>query len=542
MSLYKALSTKARFPVCQPRQVLSRRVPSRLGICPNIRSLSTQPCPDTYLFTAPAFQVSPSLLPFHRSKSSSPRSARSYLTMTTPAARSALIRGTSTDVRFSRVVDGDTIRIYAPGASKDESVRILALDTEESYSGSSKPVTPWGKAAKKFATEFFADADTVTIEFSGNDPLDLSFSRYRGNYGRLLVYVYLNGVDYQETMIRLGYSPYYTKYGNAEFISHHLRYTKAEREAQMATRGVWDQLTVNGSIVRDYPTLQTWWHLRASIVDQYRALRAIDPTVYNTRLDYAKLVELANEGAVATIFTEVRTVKRVASAIGLIGIGAEDRPFNLMIPDLDSEQGRDILSLLNMRYITVSDASPKRGYCYVTGRLEMYRNNPQMVVTSPHAITDSLASRAEVAGLVPMPTSSEGAAGDTVMTPVPDGEEVVEENGSFGGKGGKDLVIAALLPDPGGSDRGKETVTVRNRGKNEVELKGWLLLDKVGKTEKLSGSVKGGKSLVISLSGRGVRLNNNGDEVLLKDPTGIVVNKVAYTKRDVAPGRAIDFS
>jgi endonuclease YncB( thermonuclease family) len=54
--------------------------------------------------------------------------------------------------------------------------------------------------------------------------------RYRGNFGRLLVYIHKDGVDFQETMIREGFSPYFVKYGNAIF--HHDTYRAAEREAQ----------------------------------------------------------------------------------------------------------------------------------------------------------------------------------------------------------------------------------------------------------------------------------------------------------------------
>ena len=121
------------------------------------------------------------------------------------------IRGTSKQVKFSRVVDGDTIRVFLePSATEDESLRILCLDTEESYSGGSKPVTPLGHLAKKRAEEFFQAADEVTIEFPGNESWEVCCEKYRGNYGRLLVHVHLGDVDFQETMIAEGFSPYFT--------------------------------------------------------------------------------------------------------------------------------------------------------------------------------------------------------------------------------------------------------------------------------------------------------------------------------------------
>jgi micrococcal nuclease len=56
--------------------------------------------------------------------------------------------GTTVDATIVRVVDGDTVRLQADG--REQSVRLLALDTEESNQGSAtKPITPWGREAKK---------------------------------------------------------------------------------------------------------------------------------------------------------------------------------------------------------------------------------------------------------------------------------------------------------------------------------------------------------------------------------------------------------
>lgn len=148
-------------------------------------------------------------------------------------------KGTNATGKFARVVDGDTIRVVLPGQARDEPLRILGLDTEESSGGSDKPVTPWGKEAKKRAERFFEGADNVTIEFPGNEPLEVCLNRYRGNFGRVLVYVYRDGTDFQEAMIREGFSPYFMKYGNTDFSEHHRRFQQAEVAAQRAHIGVW---------------------------------------------------------------------------------------------------------------------------------------------------------------------------------------------------------------------------------------------------------------------------------------------------------------
>ena len=63
-----------------------------------------------------------------------------------------LVKGTTIEATVVRVVDGDTIRVEVNG--KEESLRILSLDTEES-NASPKPVSPWGKEAKKEAEKLF---------------------------------------------------------------------------------------------------------------------------------------------------------------------------------------------------------------------------------------------------------------------------------------------------------------------------------------------------------------------------------------------------
>lgn len=303
----------------------------------------------------------------------------------------SLIRGTSTIVPFSRVVDGDTIKIFrSADVERDESVRILCLDTEESFSAGSKPVTPWGREAKTEAERFFQGANEVTIEFPGNDPVTEAFDRYRGNFGRLLVFVYYDGVDFQEYMIRNGYSPYFNKYGNAVFSSHHRRYQRAERAAQRDNIGVWNQIAVNGSVIRDYPKLTAWWTLRADIIDEYRKLRETNANVYNTRMDYDELKRLAEDGdKMITVFTEVRDLRRINRDAAIISIGARERPFNLYIPNVDTEEGDKIVRLFRQRYISRGEDNPKRSYCYVTGLLNTFRGNPQIVVTNEDDIADS---------------------------------------------------------------------------------------------------------------------------------------------------------
>jgi len=417
-----------------------------------------------------------------------------------------MIKGTHLDVRFSRVVDGDTIRVFLPGSEKDESVRILALDTEESRAGGGKPVTPWGKEAKKRAEAFFKDAETVTIEFPGHEAPADCLQKYRGNYGRLLVFVFRDGIDFQETMIREGYSPYFVKYGNAAFAGHHYRYRAAERAAQSRRIGVWNPIEVNGGEFRNYAALSMWWQVRASIIDEYRRIRVVDPSVLNSRLDYAAIQAKAEAGDPATVFTELRTLRRAGGDHGLIGIGSLEQPFHLFIPDIDAQEGQTILNLLETRYISSSTADKyRRSYAYVTGRLSTYFGRPQMIVTSEEQIADTLGDRGNDPPAVA-------------------------------------LVIRSLLPDPIGPDVGFERVLLVNTGESAADLEGWFLQDASGHEVHLSGTITGGEEKEILLEPGKLPLNNTGDEITLIDPEGRIRHRVTYSAEDVVPGQPIVFS
>ncbi len=409
------------------------------------------------------------------------------------------LSGTHIDVRFSRVVDGDTIRVYLPEQTEDESLRILALDTEESYAGGSKPVTPWGKAAKQRAAAFFDGAETVTIEFPGNEPVAECLRKYRGNYGRLLTFVYRQDVDYQETMIREGFSPYFMKYGHAQFSQNHRRYVAAEQAAQGAHLGVWDQLGVNGSEMRNYAALGTWWRLRARVIDDYRARKARVPSLLNTRLDYDRIVAKAGEGETVTLFTEFKAIRRLGGDHGLISYGGHDRPFSLFIPDMDSTEGQAIIQLMQSRYISSDESHPRRSYGYVTGALSLYDGKPQMEIEHVEQISDELQAQAA------------------------------------------QVAIAALLPNPEGSDRGHETVSLKNLGATDADVTGWRLQDRGNHAFPLDGVIRAQETRVFELPAGVMPLNNAGDEVFLFGADGTLRDHVSYSRQDAASGRAVTF-
>lgn len=421
----------------------------------------------------------------------------------------------------------------------------MSLDTEESWGFSnSKPVTPWGKQAKKFAQAFFKGAEQVTIEFPGTESVSVCLDKYRGNFGRLLVWAYRDGVDFQQVMIRKGYSPYYMKYGFAEFSKHHQRYMQAERLAQIENLGVWDQVGVNGTVVRNYPQLQTWWLLRASIIDVYRRFRAVDDTLYNTRKDYATLLELAKDETAVTVFTEIREIKRSGNG-AVAGIGSDAKPFEIFIPEAAGGPGRRVVQLLKERYISVGERLPKRSYCFMTGKLTFAGTVPRLVIPGVWGVTDGVEGRAEalaaaemyVEGTDILPDESEEV--DQAM----DGAADVgaEEADTAPGVGVGAVKIVGLVPDPSGEDFGKESVVVKGTGTGVVRVAGWKLQDASGRSYVLDGEVGGGQERSVTVTSGGFSLNNGGDTVKILDLAGKIVHEVSYTAADVVAGGTIRF-
>ena len=298
----------------------------------------------------------------------------------------AKTEGTTIDAEVVRVVDGDTVVVGVGGT--EEKLRLACLDTEESNRGSDKPVTPWGKDAKEATTELLPPGTQVILEFAGNEEPEECLRRYRDNFGRLLVWLHLGELDFQEHMIAEAFSPYFTKYGYADFDDHHRRYAAAEAAAQRQHRGLWDQVAVNGSEMRNYALLGTWWALRAELIDAYRRLRPQRPELLNTRRDYEAIKALAGEEQEAVVFTELRSYSRVGQRKAIVEIGSVHQPFKLFLRDVDAEEGQQVLALLDNRYLAQDD-HPRRSYAYVQGPLKLFRDEPELTVTSADQIADA---------------------------------------------------------------------------------------------------------------------------------------------------------
>ena len=91
--------------------------------------------------------------------------------------------------------DGDTADFEEDG--EIFRVRFLALDTPES----GHIYEPWGLPASEVACEIMRDAEDIVLEF------DEGAGNRRGNYGRYLAFIWVDGRNLNLELIERGYSP-----------------------------------------------------------------------------------------------------------------------------------------------------------------------------------------------------------------------------------------------------------------------------------------------------------------------------------------------
>jgi competence protein ComEC len=90
--------------------------------------------------------------------------------------------------------------------------------------------------------------------------------------------------------------------------------------------------------------------------------------------------------------------------------------------------------------------------------------------------------------------------------------------------------IVSLLPDPTGSDRDLEAVTIRNDHSVDIDLTGWLLRDLTARVWSLSslGALSPGEEARIVRNGMAMSLDNEGDTIELVNAAGAIAHRVTY--------------
>ncbi|CAD5933893.1 hypothetical protein PCC9214_01472 [Planktothrix tepida] len=287
------------------------------------------------------------------------------------------------NLQVTRVVDGDTIKVLLN--DKREFLRLDCVDTEEILNHDSKPRTNAGIAAAEMAQQYFTNEHgfltQVDIEFDGNEPAEVCLEKYRDHHGRLICYVHKYGENFNLKLIKEGWSPYYIKYGYSRL--YHQEMMEAEAEAQAYNRMIWNPQTNEHSGFRNYTILMPWWSLRASIVDDFR--RYGQPNgVLSVRLDYPKILLAAMKQQWVTIFCDLQEgITKWIGNSAIIHTGTKDHNLKLWIPEATDGKYAPLVYLINKRYTGLG-----RGYIYVSGQVTMYRDKPEITLTSLQQLSD----------------------------------------------------------------------------------------------------------------------------------------------------------
>ena len=125
------------------------------------------------------------------------------------------------------VYDGDTITVkFADGTH--EHVRLIGIDAPELKSNPHAPAHELGPAARDYLRNLVV-GETVDLVLGVQE---------RDHYGRLLAYVYLDGLFINLEMVRAGYAQVYTYPPD---VGHADEFLAAEREARAEGRGLWEK-------------------------------------------------------------------------------------------------------------------------------------------------------------------------------------------------------------------------------------------------------------------------------------------------------------
>ncbi len=124
-----------------------------------------------------------------------------------------------------RVIDGDTFVIDDQSA-KGVKVRFIGIDAPESRNTGRKKIGYFGKEAKKYLTTRL-DGKQVSLTFD---------TAKQDRYGRILAYVYLDGMFLNAELVERGYAVSATFPPNVKYANY---FVELERKARRNGVGLW---------------------------------------------------------------------------------------------------------------------------------------------------------------------------------------------------------------------------------------------------------------------------------------------------------------
>ena len=124
-----------------------------------------------------------------------------------------------------RVYDGDTIRGIEKG--REIKIRLVGIDSPETYKGENKPGQPFSRKSKDYLSKLVLGKTVETMSYGTDD------------YSRILGVIYLDGISINFEMVRSGLAEVYRAMPPRGFDI--TVYKEAEEEARKARRGMWIQ-------------------------------------------------------------------------------------------------------------------------------------------------------------------------------------------------------------------------------------------------------------------------------------------------------------
>lgn len=142
-------------------------------------------------------------------------------------------------VTLEDCVDGDTAKFKMNDGAIIKA-RFLAVDTPETVHPT-KGVEPFGKEASNFTCTSLKEAKEIKIEYDEN-------SDKEDNYGRKLVWVFVDGVLLQNSLVSKGYAEVTYLYGN-------YKYTPLLQDSQVIAKlegvGIWSDKETKEEVVQN---------------------------------------------------------------------------------------------------------------------------------------------------------------------------------------------------------------------------------------------------------------------------------------------------
>ena len=144
-------------------------------------------------------------------------------------------------VTLDRCVDGDTAVFKVKKESKK--TRFLGVNTPESVKENS-PVEPYGKQASNYTCNKLKKAKKIEIEY---DPK----SNKEDNYGRILVWVFVDDKLLQKDLVRLGYAEVKYVYNDYLYVDE---LKKEEQKAKDKKLRIWsEEAILEKQIIKENP-------------------------------------------------------------------------------------------------------------------------------------------------------------------------------------------------------------------------------------------------------------------------------------------------